>query len=160
MEWFATNLIETVLIIGIVLLIIEIVVLGFSTFFLFFAGLAALATAAIMWLGLLPETVLSAIFAIAGFTALFAILLWKTLSKMQQDVDTTRATSDLIGHSFVLPENVKALATPEQQPSYQFSGLAWKLNAHSDIAKGTLVEVAQVDVGVLLIKAKAPTTSS
>lgn len=154
MNWFADNFVETVLIIGIVLLIVEIVVLGFSTFFLFFAGLAAITTAVIMWFGLIPETTLVAILSIAILTSIFAVLLWKPLAKMQNQVDNTRASSDLIGHSFVLPEDVKGVAAPDKQPRYQFSGLTWQLDAHEDIAKGTLVEVFQVDVGVLLVKAK------
>lgn len=154
MGWFANNIIETMLIIGIILLIIEVVVLGFSTFFLFFTGLAAIATAIVMWFGLLPETFLYGVFSVAAFTALFAVLLWKTLSNLQKDVDNTRAQSDLIGHSFVLPSDVNAIAAPAQQPDYLFSGVSWKLDAHQDIAKGTLVEVVQVDVGVLLIQQK------
>ncbi|MFW8590887.1 NfeD family protein [Glaciecola sp. 2405UD65-10] len=154
MNWFANNIIETVLIIGIVLLIIEVVILGFSTFFLFFAGLAAVATAVSMWLGLLPETYLYAVFSVAGFTALFAILLWKILARMQEDVDTKHVSNDIVGHSFVLPDNIQASSPLEQKPSYQYSGIAWRLNAYQDISKGTLVEVTQSDVGVLLVQPK------
>jgi membrane protein implicated in regulation of membrane protease activity len=154
MEWFANNLIETILIIGVVLLIIEIVVLGFSTFFLFFTGLAALATAAIMWAGLIPETYLWSLASISVFTLVFAILLWKRLANMQKDVDHKRADSDLIGHTFVLLEDVEAALPMGQKPYYQFSGISWHLNTHEDLTKGTVVEVIQADVGSLLIKAK------
>jgi membrane protein implicated in regulation of membrane protease activity len=155
MEWFANNLIETILIIGIVLLIIEIVVLGFSTFFLFFAGLAAVATALIMWVGLIPETVSWALVSTAVFTAVFAALLWRRLYTLQNSVDHKRADSDLIGHSFILSEDVEALLPLNQKPLYQYSGINWHLDALEDIAKGTRVEVIQADVGTLLIKAKA-----
>ncbi|MGB3724948.1 MAG: NfeD family protein [Glaciecola sp.] len=154
MNWFASNLIETVLIIGLVLLIIEILVLGFSTFFLFFAGLAAVATSVIMWLGILPETFIYAIFSIACFTAFFALTLWKKLAAIQGDVDHTRATSDLIGHSFVLPVNIVAAAPDSEKPDYQFSGLSWKLSSMEDLNQGDLVEVIQVDVGMLTVQAK------
>jgi hypothetical protein len=154
MEWAASNLIETILIIGIILLIVEIVVLGFSTFFLFFTGLAALATALIMWAGLIPETLHSALIAIALFTVVFAALLWKRLSKLQNKVDHKRADSDLIGHTFVLSVNVEAALPMKDKPQYQYSGINWYLNAHEDLAKGTLVEVIQADVGSLVIKAK------
>jgi hypothetical protein len=154
MEWAASNLIETILIIGIVLLIVEIVVLGFSTFFLFFAGLAALATALIMWIGLIPETLHWTLISISFFTVIFAALLWKKLSKLQNKVDHKRADSDLIGHTFVLSEDVEAALPMKDKPQYQYSGINWHLNAHEDLSKGTLVEVIQANVGSLVIKAK------
>jgi membrane protein implicated in regulation of membrane protease activity len=107
MELVANNLIETILIIGVLLLIVEVVVLGFSTFFLTFTGLAAIATAVIMWLGLIPETFPWTISSIAVFTIVFAALLWKRLSKLQNTVDDRRPDSDLVGHTFVLPEMLK-----------------------------------------------------
>ncbi|MFQ3248350.1 MAG: hypothetical protein ACI9O6_000152 [Glaciecola sp.] len=155
MEWFANNLIETILIIGVVLLIIEIVVLGFSTFFLFFAGLAAIATAAIMWVGIIPETVSWALISTAVFTAVLAALLWRRLYSLQNSVDHKRADSDLIGHTFILSENVEAALPLKEKPLYQYSGVNWYLDALEDIAKGTRVEVVQADVGTLLIKAKS-----
>lgn len=154
MEWFANNVIETILIIGIVLLIVEVAVLGFSTFFLFFAGLGALATAALMWAGVVPETYLWSMASTAIFTLLFAVLLWKRLAAMQQDVDHKRPDSDLIGHSFILSEDVAAALPMEQKPTYQYSGISWHLSANEDLIKGTRVEVVQADVGSLLIKAK------
>jgi membrane protein implicated in regulation of membrane protease activity len=153
-NWFANNLIETILIIGVVLLIIEVVVLGFSTFFLFFAGLAALATAFVMWTRLIPETYLWALASTSVFTILFAVLLWKRLASMQKNVDFKRADSDLIGHTFVLSEDVEAALPMSQKPTYQYSGVAWKLSAHENLMKGTVVKVVQADVGSLLIKAK------
>lgn len=154
MNWLASNIIETILIIGIALLVIEIAVLGFSTFFLFFVGLAAVATSVVMWIGLIPESFVYAVFSVAVFTVVFAMLLWKKLAAMQTDVDTTRASSDLIGHSFVLPSDLKALSSVDEKPDYDFSGVTWKLNSHEDIVKGSVVEVVQIDVGLLTVKAK------
>jgi len=154
MTWFANNLIESVLIIGIALLTIEIAVLGFSTFFLFFTGLACVATAVVMWIGFLPEEFLYAVFSVAGFTVLFAVLLWKTLAGLQQDVDNTHVTNDIVGHSFILPDDIDASAALTQKPQYHYSGITWRLDAQQDIAKGSLVEVTQSDVGVLFVKTK------
>ncbi|MEQ3651880.1 MAG: NfeD family protein [Glaciecola sp.] len=156
MEWFANNLIESILIIGVVLLIIEIVVLGFSTFFLFFTGLAAIVTALIIWLGLIPETFLSTLISVSAFTLVFALALWKKLSALQNKTDTKRAKSDLIGHSFVLPADIVVALPLAEKPSYQYSGINWQLNALEDLNKGTMVEVIQADVGSLLVKAKVP----
>lgn len=154
MNWFANNIIESVLIIGVVLLIIEIVVLGFSTFFLFFAGLAAIVTALLMWIGLVPESFLYSLISVSVLTALFAALLYKPLSRMQKKVDNTRPSSDLIGHTFVLPEDIIAAAPISNKPLYDFSGIKWRLESQGDLAKGMLVEVNQVDVGILWVAAK------
>jgi membrane protein implicated in regulation of membrane protease activity len=43
MNWISNNLSESLIIAGLALLVIEVVVLGFSSFVLFFVGLAALA---------------------------------------------------------------------------------------------------------------------
>ena len=154
MNWFANNLIETVLILGIILLIVEVAVLGFSTFFLLFAGLAAVATAILMWMGIFPESFLYSIGSISVFTVIFAALLWKPMVNMQKSVDTKRATNDLVGHSFILVDDVKANIPISEKPTYQFSGITWRLQSHADIAKGTLVEVFQLDVGTLWVRAK------
>ena len=154
MSWLGQNLIETFLIIGILLLIIEIAVLGFSTFFLFFTGLAAIVTSILMWLGVLPETFVYSLVSVSVLTTVFAVVLWKPMSNMQKHVDTTRAKSDLIGHSFILPQAIIASAMPDQKPQYQFSGILWRLESATDIAQGTRVQVSQVDVGVLWVVVK------
>lgn len=154
MNWFANNLIETILILGIILLIVEVAVLGFSTFFLFFVGLAAIATSLLMWANIIPEAFLYGIGSTAAFTLMFAALLWKPMVNMQKSVDNTRATSDLIGHSFVLSDDVIASSPIAEKPSHQFSGVQWRLQSTADINKGSLVEVFQIDVGVLWVKLK------
>ena len=154
MTWLASNILETLLIIGVTLLIIEVAVLGFSTFFLFFAGLAAVTTAFVMWTGLISETWLNAMFSSTVFTLLYALLLWKRLSAMQNEVDDTRAKTDLVGHTFVLNDDVIVDTPQDDKPTYQFSGIEWRLTALQDLVKGTVVEIVQADVGVLLIKAK------
>jgi membrane protein implicated in regulation of membrane protease activity len=154
MEWATNNILETILIIGVLLLILEVAVLGFSTFFLFFAGLAAVTTALVMWTGLVDETWLHGMFSIAVFTLVYALLLWKRLSAMQNEVDDKRAKTDFVGHTFVLLEDVVAATPMPQKPKYNFSGIDWHLDSHQDLVKGTVVEVVQADVGCLLIKAK------
>jgi hypothetical protein len=154
MNWFADNLIETILIVGVVLLIVEIAVLGFSTFFLFFAGLAAIITAVLMWAGVIPEAFLYALVVISVLTLVFAALLWKPMARLQSSVDATRPTTDLVGHTFVLPEDIIATSPLQNKPLYRFSGIDWRLESLSNTVKGTVVEVTQADVGVLWVKAK------
>ena len=112
MEWAFNNLAETLLIIGIALLIIEIVVLGFSTFVLFFVGAAAVVTSGLLYIGLIPDSMLAALLCTAIITAISAALLWKPLKNMQSKVDTTKAKGDLVGHSFILVEDVAPELTP------------------------------------------------
>jgi membrane protein implicated in regulation of membrane protease activity len=149
MEWALNNLAESLLILGILLLAIEIVVLGFSTFFLFFVGCAAVVTAGLLYAGIISDTLLAAMLSTGALTALSAVILWKPLKNMQKQVDTTKAKGDLVGHSFVLVEDV----APEMTPLYRYSGIDWKLKASELLVSGTKVEVIEADVGVFHIKA-------
>ena len=124
-------------------------VLGFATFVLFFVGCAVVVTSALLYLGMIPETLLAALLCTGVLTALFAVLLWKPLKTMQTKVDTTKAKSDLIGHKFVLVEDVG----PELVPVYRYSGIDWRLKANDVIRAGTQVEVTDTEVGVFHIKA-------
>lgn len=149
MDWAFNNLAETLLIIGIALLVIEIVVLGFSTFVLFFVGAAAVLTSGLLYLGIIPDSLLGALLSTAIITAISASLLWKPLKNMQSKVDLTKAKGDLVGHSFILVEDV----APEMTPVYRYSGIDWKLKASEHLVAGTKVEVTEADVGVFYIKA-------
>jgi membrane protein implicated in regulation of membrane protease activity len=149
MDWAFNNLAESLLILGILLLAIEIAVLGFSTFVLFFVGCAAVVTAGLLYVGIIPDTLLAALLSTGILTALSAVLLWKPLKNMQAKVDTTKAKSDLVGHSFVLVEDV----APELTPVYRYSGIDWKLISSEHLVSGTKVEVVEADVGVFHIKA-------
>lgn len=148
MDWAFNNLAESLLILGILLLVIEVVVLGFSTFVLFFVGCAAVVTSVLLYLGLVPDTSLAALLSTGVWTGLLAIFLWKPLKNMQTKVDNTKAKGDLVGHSFILTEDT----SPELTPAYRYSGIDWKLNASEHIAAGTKVEVIEANVGVFHIK--------
>jgi membrane protein implicated in regulation of membrane protease activity len=149
MDWAFNNLAESLLILGILLLVVEVAVLGFSTFVLFFVGCGAVITAGLLYVGIIPDTWLAAMFSTGLLTALSAVLLWKPLKNMQTKVDTIRAKGDLVGHRFVLVEDV----APELTPEYHYSGINWKLMASEHLVAGTQVEVIQADVGIFHIKA-------
>ncbi|MFT4939415.1 MAG: hypothetical protein ACI88A_002457 [Paraglaciecola sp.] len=151
MDWVSNNLAESLLIVGLALLVIEVVVLGFSTFVLFFVGLAALITGGLLYIGALPDSMLSALSSTAVFTALLAVFLWRPLKSMQNKVESKKVTSDLVGHSFVLVEKV----APGLSPIYRYSGIDWKLISDQELSSGTMVEVTNVDVGSFTVKAKA-----
>lgn len=150
MDLLTNNLAEGLVVIGLALLAIEIGVLGFSTFVLFFVGCGCVFSGFLMYLGFLPDTMLAALLSVSIFTAITAVFAWKPLRNMQNDVETKRADSDLVGHSFVLEQDV----SPTEPPVYRYSGIEWTLVSETQIAKGTQVEVTQTDVGVFHIKAK------
>jgi hypothetical protein len=149
MPWFSEHFAETLLVIGIILLAIEVVVLGFSTFFVFFIGLATIMTAGLMYFGLVPETWLASLMSISIFTAIFALLLWKRLKGLQSDVDTKRADNDLVGHSFICPQDIDPLLPLDKLPTFEYSGITWRLMSDVPIKAGEKVSVRQTDVGVL-----------
>ena len=86
MNWISNNLAEILIMAGLALLVIEVVVLGFSTFVLFFVGLAAVAAGGLMTVGVIPESMLSALSSVGILTALLAVLLWRPLKSMQGNV--------------------------------------------------------------------------
>ena len=152
MDWILNNLTESMLIVGILLLVVEVAVLGFATFVLFFVGCAAVVTSGLLYTDIIPETIMSALLSAGILTALFAAVLWKPLKNLQTQVDTTKAKSDLIGHQFVLVEDV----APGVSPVYRYSGIDWQLKSEQQIVAGTKVEVTETTVGVFHIKAVLP----
>lgn len=148
MEWINNNLAQFVLVLGLALLAIEILVLGFATFFLFFAGLAAVITSILIWMAIVPAEPMMALLSTAILTALSALVLWKPLKQMQEDREPSVAQSDLIGLRFTLQQAV----SPQQSGLYQYSGIQWQLVAKQPIEANTKVKVVKVDVGVFTIE--------
>ena len=149
MNWFAENMAEALVAVGLALLIIEILILGFATLFLLFVGIAAIVTGALMYMAVIPDTLFSALLSMAICTALAAALLWKPMKTMQKDVDTKKTTNDLVGHRFTLTDAVSEDGNPE----YKFSGIKWRLKSDAPLKAGQHVEVVHTDVGVLKIRA-------
>ena len=150
MNWISNNLCEFLIMAGLALLVIEVVVLGFSTFVLFFVGLAALLAGGLMAIGAIPDSTLSAFYSVGVLTALLAMLLWRPLKSMQGKVEVKKVTSDLVGHSFILNEAVSMT----QNPAYRYSGIDWHLSSEQELSAGTLVEVTGVAVGKFIVQAK------
>ena len=150
MNWINNNLFESLIIAGLALLVIEVVVLGFSTFVLFFVGLAALIAGGLMAFGVVPNSMFSALSSVGVLTALLAMLLWRPLKSMQGKVESKKVTSDLVGHSFILNESVSMT----KNPAYRYSGIEWSLSSEQELLAGTLVEVTGVAVGKFIVQAK------
>lgn len=150
MNWINDNLSESLIIVGLALLVIEVVVLGFSTFVLFFVGLAAVLAGGLMAIGVVPYSMLSALSSLGVLTALLALLLWRPLKSMQGKVESKKVTSDLVGHSFILNEAVSMT----KNPTYRYSGIEWSLSSEQELSAGTLVEVTGVAVGAFIVREK------
>ncbi|RDV24173.1 NfeD family protein [Alteromonas aestuariivivens] len=150
MNWLNEHLVQFLAVSGLALLAIEVWVLGFATFFLFFIGIGLLITSGLIHQALIPASVLSAVMSTSLITVLSALILWKPLNTMQNRVEKKPVTSDMVGHSFVLD----AAVSPQHPGSYRYSGIEWKLHSNSALPKGTRVKVIEVQVGVFVIAAQ------
>lgn len=149
MDLFSNNLAESLFIVGLILLVIEVAVLGFSTFVLFFVGLASMVTGILLYVGIIPNSGLSAMFSTGVLTLIAAIVLWRPLKRLQSNVSPKKAKSDFVGHQFVLKETVSSTLSSK----HHYSGIDWKLISEETIEAGTRVEVIEAEVGILHIKA-------
>lgn len=147
MDFIAQNLSESLIIAGIVLLIIEVAILGFATFVLFFMGCSMVITGVLMLLGVLDATYLSAFWSNAILTSILAALLWKPLKNSQQSSDTEKETATTIEHEFVLENDVDSQGLTH----HKYSGIKWKVKSQLPLTKGTMVKVVKADVGALWV---------
>ncbi|GGD59468.1 NfeD family protein [Lacimicrobium alkaliphilum] len=148
MSLFTEHLAETLIVVGLALLAIEILVLGFSTFVLFFVGLAALVTGGLMYISLVPATLFGAIGSMAVLTALLAAILWQPMKRIQAKTEPEQVTSDLIGYRFYLPEAL----LPGESITYRYSGINWNVRSNAPIIAKQEVEVTKVSVGELEVR--------
>jgi membrane protein implicated in regulation of membrane protease activity len=133
---------------GIIILAIEVAVLGFATFILFFLGLSLVITGAACWLGIMPATWPVILLSNAILSTVLAAVLWRPLLRMQSKTDDKRVKSDFDGHRFVISDAVDKSGSVR----YSFSGIQWKLKSEAEIAAGSEVEVVKAEVGVLWVK--------
>lgn len=143
MSWIAENLAETLFIVGLIILIIEVTVLSFSTIILFMLGAATIITSVTMYVGIINPDILDATLLIGVLTGVLAVILWKPFKQLQNAKDDKAVTSDLVGFTFILAEDVTAGADVK----YKYSGIDWRLVSTQTIAAQTKVKVIAVNVG-------------
>ncbi|MBH0050516.1 NfeD family protein [Pseudoalteromonas sp. SWYJZ19] len=151
MDFITQNLPQTLMVLGIVALIIEVAVLGLSTFILLFFGLSLFLTGLLMSFGILPDSLTTALWSNAIVTAGLAVVLWKPLKQMQNRVDKKQVNSDFAELTFVLTSDV----TEQGLTTHQYSGISWKLKSEQPISDGTEVLVTKKEVGVMWVKPKS-----
>lgn len=147
---FFDDIPQALVVVGILILIIEVLALGFATFILTFLGISMITTGGLMYLGLLDETWEVALWVIAILTPLSGLILWKPLKNLQSQSSNEQVNSDFASEiEFELEGDVdmKGLTT------YRYSGVEWKLKSQTPISKGSLVRVVKKDVGTMWVEA-------
>jgi len=148
MNFITQNLPQALMVLGIIALIIEVAVLGLSTFILLFLGISLFISGLLMSMAVLPDSLTTALWSNTVLTAVLAITLWKPLKRMQENVDTKQIKSDFAELVFILNDDV----TEEGLTSYQYSGISWKLRSEQPINAGTEVRVTKKEVGVMWLE--------
>lgn len=152
MAWISDNLSGILVFLGIGLLGIEMLVFAFSSFILFFVGLACVLTGLLMYIGVMPQTLVFALVSVAVLSIGLAVSLWKPFKRLQNNVGRKTADNDLIGHSFILSGGV----SPQQSVVYKYSGIEWKVKSSETLTAGTEVEVIKTEVGEFTVGKKVP----
>ncbi|MFT6925277.1 MAG: hypothetical protein ACJAZP_000857 [Psychromonas sp.] len=147
MEYFLAHLAQSFIVLGLILLAIEVLVLGFSTFVLFFIGIGAIATGILMALGIVPQTFLNALLITAIISAAAALISWKPMKNMQNKVESKPVDNDMIGHRFVLTEDLLTGKTV----THRYSGINWQVTAQEPLSAGTEVQIIEIEVGLLTV---------
>ena len=147
MELINSNITEVLIILGLGLLILEVMILGFSTFVLFFLGLGCVLAGALMFLNIVPETGLYAYISVAALTSGLALLLWQPLKNMQNKVEHKTVKSELIGLTFVLDKDI----SPSDNAVHLYSGIEWQVKSAETLNSGTEVKVIKTDVGTFTV---------
>ena len=149
MQFIIDNLPQALMILGVVALIIEVAVLGMSTFILLFLGISLFTTGLMMQFALLDASLTTALWSNTLITAACALLLWKPLKRMQENVDGKSVKSDFAELDFVLSHDVNELGLA----THSYSGINWKLKSHQPLTAGTHVKVVKKEVGVMWVEA-------
>ncbi|WP_153447284.1 NfeD family protein [Vibrio algicola] len=141
---------QVLMALGIVLLIIEIAVFGFSTFLLFFMGLGVFFTGLSMQFNLLEANIHNAIWLGGVLTCIFALILWRPLKHLQnKPVDKEHQRTDFAQITFVLTDDVNSSS---DTVLHAYSGINWKVRSQQPLSKGQTVSVVKQDVGVLWVE--------
>lgn len=139
---------------GFLLLVSEALIFGFSIIIFLFAGIGALVTGLLMSAGILPETWIAGVASFGISTGIVSVLLWKPMSKLQDNNAPTRShSSDLIGYEFVLQHDISLVNTG----NHRYSGVDWKIELDTatgveSLSAGQRVAVVSVDAGIFRVK--------
>ncbi|MDH5649385.1 MAG: NfeD family protein [Gammaproteobacteria bacterium] len=145
--WFAA---------GFLILIIDALILGFSSGVLLFAGIGGLVAGALMYVGIIPETWLAGISTFGISSGVTTILLWKPLMRFQNKPAPVKDnSSDLVGHTFHLTDAISRTIPGNTK----YSGISWRVemddsSMEESLEAGTQVVVTSVETGLFRVKKK------
>lgn len=140
---------------GFILLALEVLVFGFTTIVMFFAGLGAITSGLLMKAGVLPPTWIAGIACFGLSTGIYGVLLWKPFQRIQANsVPQQKQSSDLIGLEFVIEQDISTT----QPGTTKYSGISWRVEIDKDagvdsLNKGQRVVVTSLDAGIFRVKA-------
>ena len=138
---------ECLAIIGVVLIVVEVLFFGFSTFFLLFVGLSCMITGLLMSVSVIPESTVYALSFVSIFSIILAVGLWKHLKRLQTPAGNNEIEVGLVGHKFELNADL----SPNKVLEYRYSGVDWIVKSSEAIKAGQIVKVINLDVGVLIV---------
>ncbi len=154
MEYINNNFPGFWIALGFALLAAEVLVFGFSTIILLFAGIGALTAGLLMSAGLLAETWTAGLACFGIATGISSALLWRPMQQLQNSsASKSGQSSDFIGIDFILTQDI-SVTEPGKHP---YSGVEWRVeidkdSEHDTLMKGDRVEVTSVDAGIFRVK--------
>ena len=148
MAYILEHLPQSFIVLGLILLAVEVLVFGFSTFVLFFIGIAAIVTGGLLAIEVIPGTMLNALLTTAIISVVIAILGWKPMKNIQNKVDDTVADNDMIGHQFTLSADLEL----GQTITYRYSGIDWQVKSKQQLGLGTEVKIVEIAVGLMTVE--------
>lgn len=137
---------------GIILLLIEIIFLSFSTFVLFFLGIGCITTALLLYLEMVPLAVDKALLTTSIVSIGAAVVLWRSINRLTSDNSETRVDEGFVNHEFILIESISRVSPG----NYRYSSVNWEVLPHGDVTleAGVKVEVVSVEVGRFFVQEK------
>ena len=143
-----SNISQTLLVLGLLALIIEVLILGCSTLVLLFFGIAMLLTSGLIYIGIIDANWISTLSTLAIITLLLTIALWKPFKKLQNKPAKTDVNTDFAVITFKLEKDL----SPSERYTFNYSGIQWLIKSETTIAKGVTVKVVKKEVGVLWVE--------
>lgn len=143
-----SNISQTLLVLGLLALIIEVLILGCSTLVLLFFGIAMLLTSGLIYIGIIDANWISTLSTLAIITLLLTIALWKPFKKLQNKPAKTDVNTDFAVITFKLEKDL----LPSERYTFNYSGIQWLIKADTTIAKDVTVKVIKKEVGVFWVE--------
>lgn len=132
---------------GFFLLILEVLLFGFSTIIFFFAGMAAVTTGVMLQFEIIESSWIASVSSFGLFTGVYSLLLYRPMKKFQSDAEPeAKPHSDLIGLEFSLQQEINST----NPGKYRYSGIDWQVvpdSSAGSLQQGSRVKVVNVSVG-------------